>query len=267
VDLNTATPSLLKYVSGISYAIAKNIVSYRNDNGKFSSRDELKKVKRLGDKAFEQCAGFLRIAESDNPFDNTAVHPESYDNALKLLNELNYTLDDVKNFNLKDIDSRILVYAPKKENKVLKGGFEALKALKESENRTNNKVELEKAYKVLSEKVGIGVLTLKDIVEEIKKPGRDPREEMPSVVFRSDVLSLEDLSEGMILEGTIRNVVNFGAFVDIGIKTDGLVHISELSNKFISNPLDVVSVGDNVTVKIIGIDRERGKVALSMKDI
>ncbi|BEP27910.1 Tex family protein [Helicovermis profundi] len=274
IDLNTATPSLLKYVSGISYAIAKNVVLYRDENGKFTSRKELKKVKRLGDKAYEQCAGFLRIFESENPLDNTAIHPESYDNALKLLNELGYTIDDVKNSNLNDIEKRITDIAPLEVKKVKKissrGGFEALRVLKENNNskkdeELSNIKRLENGYKLLSEKVNLGVLTLKDIVEEIRKPGRDPREDMPKPVFRSDVLTLDDLSEGMVLDGTVRNVVNFGAFVDIGIKTDGLVHVSELSNKFVSNPMAIVSVGDNVTVKIIKIDRDRGKVSLSMK--
>lgn len=231
VDLSTATPSLLQYVSGISSSVAKNIVKYREENGKFKDRKELKRVKRLGDKVFEQCAGFLRISDGDNPLDNTAVHPESYEITMRLIEKLGYSTDDIRQGKLKNIEERI------PDIEVLAGGLE------------------------------VGVPTLKDIIEEIKKPGRDPREEMPKPIFRSDVLKMEDLKLDMIMTGTVRNVVDFGAFVDIGVKQDGLVHISELSNKFIKNPMDVVSVGDEVKVKIIGLDIERGKISLSIKQV
>lgn len=243
VDLNIATPSLLQYVSGISSTVAKNIVRYREENGKFKNRKELLKVKRLGDKAFEQCAGFLRIADGTHPLDNTAVHPESYEITMELIERLGYTTEDIRKGNLKNIDDAISKYT---EGKV-KG--------------LNNQI------KMLAEELGIGELTLKDIVEEIKKPGRDPREEMPKPIFRSDVLDMKDLKLDMVMKGTVRNVVDFGAFVDIGVKQDGLVHVSELSNKFVKNAMDVVSVGDEVEVKIIGLDIERGKISLSMKQV
>ncbi|SJZ58734.1 Tex family protein [Garciella nitratireducens] len=238
VDLNTATPSLLQYVSGISKSIAKNIVKYRDENGKFTNRDQLKEVKRLGDKAFEQCAGFLRISDGENPLDNTAVHPESYCITKKLLKKLGYTKEDVQQGNLKDIEERI--------------GLSTIGG---------------KGVKVLAEELEVGLLTLRDIVNELKKPGRDPREEMPKPIFRSDVLKMEDLKVDMIFTGTVRNVVDFGAFVDIGVKQDGLVHISELSNRFVKHPMEVVSVGDEVKVKIIGLDIERGKISLSIKQV
>ncbi len=243
VDLNIATPSLLQYVSGISSTVAKNIVRYREENGKFKNRKELLKVKRLGYKTFEQCAGFLRIADGTHPLDNTAVHPESYEITMELIERLGYTTEDIRKGNLKNIDDAISKYT---EGKV-KG--------------LNNQI------KMLAEELGIGELTLKDIVEEIKKPGRDPREEMPKPIFRSDVLDMKDLKLDMVMKGTVRNVVDFGAFVDIGVKQDGLVHVSELSNKFVKNAMDVVSVGDEVEVKIIGLDIQRGKISLSMKQV
>ena len=215
VDLNTASPSLLKYVSGISKRVAINLVEYREEVGKFQSRDELLKVKGLGKKTFVQCAGFLRIADGVNPLDNTGVHPESYDIAEKLLKM------EVKEREIQD----------------------------------------------LSTELDIGVLTLKDIIKELEKPGRDPRDEMPQPIFRTDVLKMEDLKEDMILVGTVRNVVDFGAFVDIGVKEDGLVHISHLSDKFVKHPKDIVKVGDIVNVRILDIDIERGRISLSMKDI
>ena len=271
VDLNTATPSLLKYVSGVSDSIAKNIVEYRDENGKFTSRKEIKKVKRLGDKAFEQCAGFLRISDGKNPLDNTSVHPESYDIATSLLEKLGYDFSDIAKNNLGDIDSRIVALVPDQKQELnIRGGFEALKALKNQNQKNNKDVfnnKLKNGIKDLAKVLNTGEPTLRDIIEELKKPGRDPREDMPKPVFRSDVLSIEDLSEGMIMTGTVRNVVDFGAFVDIGVKTDGLVHISELSDKFVKNPMDVVSVGDNVSVKIIKIDYDRVKISLTMKDI
>ena len=232
VDVNTATPSLLAYVSGINNTIAKNIVKYRDENGKLKERKELLKVPKLGKVAFEQCAGFLRIIDGKNPLEITAVHPESYEATEKLLKNLGFDKEDLRD-RIKTDDLR-----------------QKLKT-----------VDVTKMAKELE----IGEMTLKDIIEELSKPGRDPREDMPKPILRQDVLKLEDLQEGMILTGTVRNVIDFGAFVDIGVKYDGLVHISEMSDKFIKNPSDLVSVGDIVKVKVIKIDRERKKVGLSMK--
>ena len=232
VDVNTATPSLLSYVSGINNTIAKNIVKYRDENGKLKERKELLKVPKLGKVAFEQCAGFLRIIDGKNPLEITAVHPESYEATEKLLKNLGFDKEDLRD------------------------------RIKTDELRQKLKtVDVTKMAKELE----IGEMTLKDIIEELSKPGRDPREDMPKPILRQDVLKLEDLQEGMILTGTVRNVIDFGAFVDIGVKYDGLVHISEMSDKFIKNPSDLVSVGDIVKVKVIKIDRERKKVGLSMK--
>lgn len=233
VDLNTASVSLLSYVSGISSSVAKNIVKFREETGKFNSRKDLLKVKRLGDATFVQCAGFLRISDGNNPLDNTAVHPESYDVALKLIEKLGFSEEDIRAGRLKEIDSLI-------DKRNIVG---------------------------LAEELQVGVPTLRDIIKELKKPGRDPREEMPKPVFRTDVLKIEDLKPDMILTGTVRNVVDFGAFVDIGVKQDGLVHISHLSNKFVKNPMEVVSVGDIVNVKILDVDIERGRISLSMKEV
>ena len=232
VDVNTATPSLLSYVSGINKTIAKNIVKYRDENGKLKERKELLKVPKLGKVAFEQCAGFIRIPDGKNPLENTAVHPESYGIAEELLKSLGYGTEDLK-------DKEKLVEIRKKLLNV----------------------KLEETAK----KLDVGEMTLKDIIDELSKPGRDPREDMPKPILRQDVLKFEDLKEGMILTGTVRNVIDFGAFVDIGVKHDGLVHISEMSEKFVKNPSDIVSVGDIVKVKVIGIDNERQKVKLSMK--
>lgn len=243
VDLNIATPSLLQYVSGISFAVARNVVQYREEKGRFTNRKQLKEVKRLGPKAFEQCAGFLRIAQGDHALDNTAVHPESYEITMKLIEKLGYKEDDIRAGELINIEDRILNY----------GG----------EGSKDFKVKL----KDLSEELEIGLPTLRDIIQEVKKPGRDPREEMPKPIFRSDVLEMEDLKLDMVMTGTVRNVVDFGAFVDIGVKQDGLVHISQLSDKYIKNPMDVVSVGDEVEVKIIALDVARGRISLSMKDL
>ncbi|EFH05524.1 Tex family protein [Clostridioides difficile] len=231
VDLNTASYSLLEHIAGISKAIAKNIIAYREENGDFTSRAQLKKVKRLGPQAFTQCAGFMRILEGKNPLDNTGVHPESYDICKKMIEIIGYSLDDVKNKNIDEIDEKIK----------------------------------EIGLKELSEKLEVGQVTLKDIIAEIKKPGRDPREEGIKPILRTDVLKIEDIQEGMILKGTIRNVVDFGAFVDIGIKNDGLVHKSEMSNSFVKDPMSIVTVGDIVDVKVIGIDLNKKRVALSMK--
>ena len=232
VDVNTATPSLLSYVAGINSSIAKNIVKYRDENGKIKNRKELLKVPKLGKVAFEQCAGFLRITDGDNPIDNTSVHPESYEATEKLLESVGFKAKDLKD-----------------KEKLL----EIKEKLKSVDIKSKAK-ELE-----------IGEITLADIIEELSKPGRDPRDEMPKPIFRSDVLKFEDLKEGMILNGTVRNVIDFGAFVDIGVKYDGLVHISEMSEKYIKNPSDLVAVGDNVKVKVISLDVDRHKVALSMK--
>ena len=232
VDVNTATPSLLSYVSGINKTIAKNIVKYRDENGKISTRKELLKVPKLGKVAFEQCAGFIRIPDGKNPLEDTAVHPESYETAENLLQTIGYKVEDLKD-------------------------KEKIAELRKKLSCLN----LEKTSKELN----IGEMTLKDIIEELSKPGRDPREDMPKPILRQDVLKFEDLKEGMILTGTVRNVIDFGAFVDIGVKHDGLVHISELSEKFVKNPSDIVAVGDIVKVKVIGIDSERQKVKLSMK--
>ena len=232
VDVNTATPSLLSYVSGINKTIANNIVKYRDENGKIKERKELLKVPKLGKVAYQQCAGFIRIFDGKNPLEITAVHPESYEKAEQLLESIGYKKDDLKNpEQLKDI-------------KVKLSGIN---------------------IKETAQKLDIGEMTLKDIIDELSKPGRDPRDEMPKPILRSDVLKFEDLKEGMILNGTVRNVIDFGAFVDIGVKHDGLVHISELSENYVKNPSDVVSIGDIVKVKVIKIDEARQKVSLSMK--
>ncbi len=231
VDLNTASPSLLSYVAGISNAVAKNILKYREENGKFKARKELLKVPKLGPKAFEQCAGFLRIPESETILDNTGVHPESYKAAEALLKTAGYTLEDVQQKVVKNISQKIL-----------------------SKEKT-------------AEELGIGIPTLEDIIKELEKPGRDPREEMPLPVLRSDVLAIEDLKPDMILKGTVRNVIDFGAFIDIGVHQDGLVHISELSEKYIKHPLEVVSVGDIVNVKVVSIDIAKKRIALTMKNV
>ena len=232
VDVNTATPSLLSYVSGISKTVANNIVKYRDENGKLKERKELLKVAKLGKSAFEQCAGFIRIFDGKNPLEVTGVHPESYEATEKLLQKIGYDKADLRdNDKLKEIRLKLA----------------------------------EVNVKETASEIGIGEPTLKDIIEELSKPGRDPREEMPKPVLRSDVLKFEDLQENQILTGTVRNVTDFGAFVDVGVKHDGLVHISEMSNGFVKNPSDVVQVGDIVKVKVIGIDKERQKVKLSMK--
>lgn len=231
VDLNTASYSLLEHIAGISKTIAKNIVAYREENGDFTSRAQIKKVKRLGPQAFTQCAGFMRIEGAKNPLDNTGVHPESYDICKNMLDILGYSLSDVENKNITDIDSKV-------------------KAI---------------GMKELSNKLQVGEVTLKDIIAEIKKPGRDPREEGIKPILRTDVLKIEDIKEGMILKGTIRNVVDFGAFVDIGIKNDGLVHKSEMSKGYVKDPMTIVTVGDIVDVKVIGVDMNKKRVALSMK--
>ncbi len=229
VDLNTASASLLEYISGISKAIAKNIVAYREENGQFVSRNQLLKVAKLGPKAYEQCAGFMRINDGKHPLDATGVHPESYEATVKLLEKLGYTLEDVKNRKVEGISKKI------------------------------------SNYDKLAEELGIGAITLQDIVKELEKPARDPREDMPKPILRSDVLEMKDLTPGMILKGTVRNVIDFGAFVDIGVHQDGLVHISQICDKYIKHPLEVVSVGDIVEVKVMSVDLKKQRIQLTMK--
>lgn len=231
VDLNIATPSLLSYISGINASIAKNIVDYREENGKFKSRKELLKVKRLGQKAYEQCAGFLRVIESKEALDNTSVHPESYGVAKELIKTLGYTEEDLKNGKLVDIDERVKA----------------------------------KGISNLAKELEVGEPTLNDIIKEIKKPGRDPREELPKPIFKSGVIEMKDLKPGMILMGTVRNVSDFGAFVDIGVHQDGLVHKSQMADRFVKHPLDIVKVGDVVEVRILDVDLKRKRISLSMK--
>ena len=232
VDLNTASAPLLSYISGISSAIAKNIVSYREENGRFENRKELLKVAKLGPKAYEQCAGFMRIQSGDNPLDGTSVHPESYDAAKKLLKKQGYKPEDIRGGKLIGLSLTV------------------------------------KDYKKLAEELGIGEITLRDIVKELEKPARDPRDEMPKPILRTDVLEMKDLTEGMILKGTVRNVIDFGAFVDIGVHQDGLVHISEITDKkFIKHPLEAVSVGDIVDVKVMSVDLKKKRIQLTMKGI
>ena len=233
VDLNIATPSLLSYIAGINGTIAKNIVNFREENGKFANRKELLKVKRLGKKVYEQCAGFLRVSESDEVLDNTSVHPESYEVAKKLIEILGYDKRDLKLGKLKDINEKIKIIGINK----------------------------------LADELSVGILTLKDIIKELKKPGRDPREELPKPILKSGVINIKDLKKDMLLMGTVRNVSDFGAFIDIGVHQDGLVHKSQMANKFVKHPLDIVKVGDIVRVKILEIDEKRKRISLSMKDV
>ena len=238
VDLNTASAPLLEYISGISKTLAKNIVAYREENGRFLSRKQLLKVAKLGPKAFEQCAGFMRITDGKNPLDATSVHPESYEAAEKLMEKLGITMEDVRRL--------------QKEAKA--GGKKA--------GSLSGKI---KDKKKLAGELGIGELTLEDIIRELEKPARDPREDMPAPILRSDVLELEDLKPDMVLKGTVRNIVDFGAFVDIGVHQDGLVHISQMTDRFIKHPLEAVSVGDIVDVKVISVDAAKKRIALTMK--
>ena len=229
VDLNTASVSLLEYISGISKVIAKNIVAYREENGKFASRSQLLKVAKLGPKAYEQCAGFMRITGGKNPLDATSVHPESYEAATAILKKTGFTPEDITSGNIKGLSLII------------------------------------SDYKKLSDELGVGEFTLKDIVKELEKPGRDPRDEMPKPILKSDVLSMEDLKPGMLLTGTVRNVIDFGAFVDIGVHQDGLVHVSQMSDKkFVKHPMEIVSVGDIVRVKVLNVDIAKKRIQLSM---
>ena len=233
VDLNTASPSLLKRVSGLNGTIAKNIVTYREENGIYTSRKQVLKVPKLGPKAYEQCAGFLRVVESDNVLDNTGVHPESYDAAKKLLELCGYTLNDVKEGKIADLAKKVDAYGEKKA----------------------------------AEECGVGLPTLKDIIKELMKPGRDPREALPAPIFRQDLLDIKDLKPGMVLTGTVRNVVDFGAFVDIGVHQDGLVHISEVSNRYVKHASEVLSVGDTVKVVILDVNEAKKRIALSIKQV
>ncbi|MDO5303156.1 MAG: Tex family protein [Clostridia bacterium] len=241
VDLNTASPSLLSYIAGINSGIAKNIVAYREENGKFTNRKQLMKVSKLGEKAFKQCAGFLRISDGDNALDSTSVHPESYKAAEEMMAKVGITDADIAGGGSADMDAKIQAAYPD--------------------------AKVSGSVKKMAEDLGIGEMTLNDIIAEMKKPARDPREDAPPVIFRNDVKAFEDLKVDMELTGTVRNVVDFGAFVDIGVKHDGLVHISQLSDKYIKHPMDVVSVGDTVKVKIINIDHEKQKVGLTMKGL
>ena len=229
VDLNTASASLLEYISGISKAVAKNIVDYRENNGRFTNRKQLLKVAKLGPKAFEQCAGFMRISGGDNPLDATSVHPESYAAAAKLLELMGYDINSITSGELIGLRSKV------------------------------------EDVKKLSDELGIGQMTLEDIIKELEKPGRDPRDEMPKPILRKDVLNMEDLKPGMILKGTVRNVIDFGVFVDIGVHQDGLVHISQMSAfKRVQHPLDVVSVGDIIDVRVMDVDVAKARISLSM---
>lgn len=229
VDLNTASASLLEYISGISKAIAKNIVAFREENGRFLTRAQLLKVAKLGPKAYEQCAGFMRISDGKNPLDGTSVHPESYDAALKLLDKLGFAPEDIRNGKLSGISKKVT------------------------------------DYKKLAAELEVGEMTLQDIVKELEKPARDPRDEMPKPILRTDVLELKDLTPGMILKGTVRNVIDFGAFVDIGVHQDGLVHISQMTERYIKHPLEAVSVGDVVEVKVMSVDLKKKRIQLTMK--
>lgn len=241
VDLNTASPSLLSYIAGVNMGIAKNIVKYREENGKFTNRKQLMKVSKLGEKAFKQCAGFMRISDGDNPLDATSVHPESYAAAEAMMTKLGVEAESITSGGDKDMEKKIKRAYPAKS--------------------------LSQSIAAMAADIGIGEMTLADIIEEMKKPARDPREDAPPVVFRNDVKQFEDLKIDMEMTGTVRNVVDFGAFVDIGVKNDGLVHISQLSDKYIKHPMDVVSVGDTVKVKIISIDYDKKRVGLTMKGL
>ena len=233
VDLNTASPSLLSYIAGINSAVAKNIAAYREENGRFTNRRQLLKVSKLGNKAYEQCAGFLRISDGENVFDNTSVHPESYKAAKAMLEKLGYTTDDVQNGDISDLKQRLSKYNINK----------------------------------LSEELETGIPTLRDIADGLLKKGRDPRDELPQPILMSDVMSIEDLKHGMVMKGTVRNVIDFGAFVDIGVHQDGLVHISRICDKYIKHPLDVLSTGDIVKVKVLEVDVKKKRISLSMRDI
>ncbi len=303
VDLNTASASLLEYISGVSKAIAKNIVDYREQNGRFRSRAQLLKVPKLGPKAYEQCAGFLRILDGDNPLDATSVHPESYQAAMQLLDKMGLTMDDVrkaqkaaasKNAVKKEHSGAAKKEAKPKQQKVVirntntamgkalaaaMGGMvmaaeedspkqkrEAVQGAKTDGNQAVSSLEKKiKDKKRMAEELGIGEITLTDILKELEKPSRDPRENMPAPILRSDVLDMKDLKPGMILKGTVRNVIDFGVFVDIGVHQDGLVHISQITDRFIKHPLEAVSVGDIVDVQVLTVDVPKKRIGLTMR--
>ena len=303
VDLNTASAPLLQYISGISKVIAKNIVDYREENGKFKSRQELLNVPKLGPKAYEQCAGFLRIADGENPLDATSVHPESYEATLKLMEKLGITFDDVRQAQKNAAKAALEKPKASKEEKprpqkkpkqvVIKNTSTAMGAAlaaalagsnlavvedsadtsaKKNDNASSaattgslSKKVTEAEKKKLSEELGIGEITLSDILSELEKPSRDPRENMPAPILRSDVLDMKDLKPGMVLKGTVRNVIDFGCFVDIGVHQDGLVHISHITDKFIKHPLEAVSVGDIVDVQVLDVELDKKRISLTMK--
>ncbi|MBQ2804158.1 MAG: helix-hairpin-helix domain-containing protein, partial [Lachnospiraceae bacterium] len=300
VDLNTASASLLEYISGINKTIAKNIVDYREVNGRFNSRKELLKVPKLGPKAYEQCAGFMRIMDGENPLDATSVHPESYEAARQLLEKLGMTMEDVKEAQKKATtqkggakSSTTTVTKPVAKQKtktvqvrntntamgkalaaamggvVLDGNAakkqEAVSKNSEIDNKVSSLEKRIKDKKALAVELGIGEITLTDILKELEKPARDPRDDMPKPILRSDVLDMKDLKPGMILKGTVRNVIDFGVFVDIGVHQDGLVHISQITDKFIKHPLEAVSVGDIVDVQVISVEASKKRIALTMK--
>ena len=291
VDLNTASASLLEYVSGVSKVIARNIVDYRETNGRFTNRKQLLKVAKLGPKAFEQCAGFMRISDGDNPLDATSVHPESYEAAAKLLDKMGLTMEDVKEAQKKaateKANGRKAATVKEKKPKqklVIRNTNTAMgkalaaamgDALLETENLRKEEPKQEvtvsslekkiKDKKKLAEELGIGEITLTDILKELEKPARDPRDDMPAPILRSDVLDMKDLKPGMILKGTVRNVIDFGVFVDIGVHQDGLVHISQITDKFIKHPLEAVSVGDIVDVQVLSVDVAKKRIGLTMK--
>ena len=291
VDLNTASPSLLSYVAGINKTVSKNIITYREENGKFNTRKELLKVPKLGAKAFEQCAGFMRITDGDNPLDATSVHPESYGAAEQLLEKLGLSMDDLKELQKKAAVKPVKTPSqpkPKKQEKkvVIRNTNTAMgKALaaamggvslaqdadtksapaQKQETAVNGLERRVKDKKKMAEELGIGEITLTDILKELEKPARDPREDMPAPILRSDVLDMKDLKPGMVLKGTVRNVIDFGVFVDIGVHQDGLVHISQITDKYIKHPLEAVSVGDIVDVKVMDVDLTKKRISLTMR--
>ena len=304
VDLNTASASLLEYISGISKTIAKNIVEYRETNGRFTDRKQLLKVAKLGPKAFEQCAGFMRITDGTNPLDATSVHPESYEATRKLLEKLDLTMEDVKKLQAEAKNAKAAVKTqepakqPKKqqprqqkvvirntntamgkalaaamggvalENEKVSGKAEQSRSTQEGVLAAGKVLTLERRVpdkKKMAEELGIGEITLTDILKELEKPARDPREDMPAPILRSDVLDMKDLKPGMILKGTVRNVIDFGVFVDIGVHQDGLVHISRITDRFIKHPLEAVSVGDVVDVKVLEVDLNKKRISLTMR--
>ena len=285
--MNTASAPLLEYISGITKVIAKNIVDYREANGRFTNRAQLLKVAKLGPKAYEQCAGFMRITDGDNPLDATSVHPESYEATMKLLDKLGLTMEDVKEAQKKAAANKgkkepaKKTAKPKERKVVIRNtntamGLAMAKAMEKANvtevvepvkevKEVSGLASKVRDKKKLAEELGIGEITLTDILNELEKPARDPRESMPAPILRSDVLNMEDLKPGMVLKGTVRNVIDFGAFVDIGVHQDGLVHISRITNRFIKHPLEAVSVGDVVDVKVLEVDLAKKRISLTMR--